>query len=267
MKYLFEDKHDDLLSILFRASYPNEVIDNFIYCNGNGEVIDTTNRILANSEEMVACYLDAVPGNFHIRNIYKELRRISIKNNYRVIVFPIICSEYYFIKSLIDYTNYFDTANKDIKICINKGNFTESDIYRDPIKGKICRNFEKFCKIILMNATMDCIKHSRGEDGSNKQYGSYYSKDCLCSLNSIKCKEMSLAEKSANLLSEYYCVPAGSIMTIKNMLNTVDMWKVHRKLVDEFNSFSDSYVLANVYNGSIHGCKINDQYFNLMYIK
>ena len=35
---IFEDKSDDLLSLLFKQSYNKEVSDKFIYSNGNGSI-------------------------------------------------------------------------------------------------------------------------------------------------------------------------------------------------------------------------------------
>ena len=240
MIYLFEDDKDELLSKLFLASYRDEALDRIKYCCGNAKLLDEAIGILRNTTENVACYLDSVPGNKQIIQIYKDLAQLSKDNSYRVIVFPIVCSEYYFIKSLCNNTKYME-FNKDVSICINKGDFTKSDVFNDPVKGKICKNFEKYCKVILLNYVRDCINISRGYPIENEKYGAYYTEDCICKFGDSACRRVTLIEKSIQLLSEYDCVPSGSIKSVKTPISNDGVWDIHRKLVDEFNSFNTFY--------------------------
>ncbi len=106
MIVIFEDKMDDLLSNLFRSAYSN---CSFIYSNGNGNLETLVRHYLDSSDEFIMVYLDTIPDNKDTINIYKTLARISRRNNFRVIVMPIVCAEYYFISSLSYevYNNYF----------------------------------------------------------------------------------------------------------------------------------------------------------------
>lgn len=62
--------------------------------------------------------------------------------------------------------------------------------------------------------------------------------DCLCKFKEDSCRTLSLIEKSVRYLAEYDCVPSSSNNgAIKTPIT--DLYKIHLKLVDEFNKFSD----------------------------
>lgn len=65
---------------------------------------------------------------------------------------------------------------------------------------------------------------------------SNFIKDCLCKYSEVACRQMSLIEKSVTYISQYDCVPSGSTGSIKTPVN--NLYDIHVKLVDEFNSFS-----------------------------
>ena len=97
MKYLFEDKAEDHLSRLFRYSLPDKTKRLLEYANGNGNLVNKAEQLL-HAGEMVVVVLDTLPANKSIRDIYVALRRLSRQNDYRLIVWNILCAEYYFIK-------------------------------------------------------------------------------------------------------------------------------------------------------------------------
>lgn len=131
MYYIFEDKQDDVTSKLFRQAYKNDSTDKyFIYTDGNGMLISTAEEKLADGISTVAVFLDLIPGNESCVRIYKGLRNLARMkaNKNRLFVFPILCSEYYIILSLIEY-------NTDIGIALNKGDYTKSQIYAESFDG------------------------------------------------------------------------------------------------------------------------------------
>lgn len=160
MIFVFENKKDDLLSVLFRASYSN---CSFIYANGCGNLESCVEDNLSKSDDSILVFLDTIPDNKNTVNIYKNLRRLSRKNDFRIVVMPIVCAEYYFIRSLR--REYFidDTG---VDICINKMFWKNSALVSDSDR-KFVKNFEKYCKLILFKSVKDCIKHTRYEDNSN----------------------------------------------------------------------------------------------------
>lgn len=177
MFYIFEDNEMDLLSRLFRASYSNETCNKFVYTSGVGTILRKINTYLDIDD--VAVFMDMLPDNVNCSYIYKRLRTISKTSKHRLIIFPIVCSEYYMIKYLYDYTKYI-SSHKDVDICLNKGDYRKSSVYA--YKGKVCKNFESYCKVILRKYTINCIKHTRlVGDTENSMYGLYYTNDCKCS--------------------------------------------------------------------------------------
>lgn len=241
MIYIFEDKEDDILSRLFRKSYSIEATNKFVYSNGNGMIIKTVEEYLKEIQEEICVFLDTIPGNDSIHRIYSVLRLMSMQNNFRIVVMPIVCTEYYFIKSIAD-KGYLFKGSSDIGYCINRGYYRDSKIYleADETYKVKCNNFEKYCKLILMTCVIDCVKHSRKD---NTSYGRYYEQDCKCASSLNECIDRELNLKSYELLRQYPCVPGNSDIKSENKkeINNDKMWIVHRKLVEEFNKMSDMY--------------------------
>lgn len=124
MKYLFEDKKDDYLSVLFRYSLPEKLSKMIEYSNGNGYLVSKSEELLKTGE-VVIVILDTIPANKSIRDIYISLRRLSKQYEYRLVVWNIICAEYYFIECFGENSNL--------------------------------RAFEKFCKLYIMKNGAQCI--------------------------------------------------------------------------------------------------------------
>lgn len=151
---------------------------------------------------------------------------------------PIVCAEYYFIRSLR--REYFidDTG---VDVCINKMFWKNSALVSDSDR-KFVKNFEKYCKLILFKSVKDCIKHTRYEDNHNSLYGFYYKKDCLCDSSDSVCIGKSLADKSSDYVHEYPIFPAENLLWEYEFCDAERLWDIHRKLVDEFNDFVDDYI-------------------------
>lgn len=97
MIFLFEDKEEDTLSCLLRRTFDTAHIK-FAYANGNGRLVEKATELLA-KEDIIIVLLDTVPANKSIRDVYLSLRRLSRQNDFRIIVWNIVCAEYYFIKA------------------------------------------------------------------------------------------------------------------------------------------------------------------------
>lgn len=244
--YIFEDKRDDILTRLFREAYSKDVSDNFIYTNGNTNIYDKVlNLIQADSDSIVAIYMDVIPGNKECVKDYNRLMALIRANRHRAVLFPIVCLEWYMIEALCRYSKYID-INNDVEIARSKGDYRQSKIYAQS-NGK-CRNFEKYCKFILKNYVKDCINTSKGPNGceSNKHHSLHYTENCKCSMHMDDCTEKSLLRKSLELLSIFDCIPANVNYSIKESVSLIEAQQISDKLADEFNRWSDEYAKIDI---------------------
>lgn len=246
MIFVFEDKKSDLLSKLFMTAYKS---CNFIYTEGNGNLVKEVTSIIKSTEERIVVFLDTIPDNKDTINIYNTLKRLSLKNDYRVIVMPIVCSEYYFICSL---PSSMFVSRLGLDICLDKKYWKNSELVATSDK-KFTKNFEKYCKLVLLKNVKDCAKHSRS---NNDLYGFYYCKDCLCNSSDLFCEDKSLLEKAISYVSKYPVYPAKNYLGDCTICSIDKLWEIHRVLVDDFN------IMANGYKE----CDNNHSYCNIAYI-
>lgn len=245
MKYIFEDDERDILSIFFRQAYPTTQSSNFIYARGNCNLEDKIKNELENNNEHILVFMDMVPGNRELIKCYNKYKKLSRDNNFRVIVLPIICAEYYLIKALKDTPALSNSCGVDI--CINKEVYFNSPVITDARDRNYCKNFEKYCKLILMKNTKYCATHS-GKT-TNEFYGAYYTKDCICKFKDAACKkEHTVLEKAINYIKQYPCIPCGSYLKNVITLYSDDLWNVHRQLVNDYNIMTGRYKLIDKNN-------------------
>lgn len=241
MIYLFEDDGKDPISKLFLASYSEEAKKKMHFVFGSGNLKRHAAYYLDYDD--VAVYIDMVPDNESCSIAYNELKKLvdGSQAKHKLYVFPIVCSEYYLIRYLVTCKDVMKSLT-NAGICLNKGDYRISNLYKaGPSR---CKNFEKFCKYIIIHDVIDCARHSRTtESGSvNSQYGVFYANDCKCKHACGWCKQRSLIEKSAGILMQYDCVPSGTVIKNKAPINDADIFKIHKKLVDEYNAFVTKYV-------------------------
>lgn len=235
MIYVFEDNKKDPLPQLFMKSYNNEISSNFIFTEGNGNIYNKTESLL-NNNETILIYLDTIPGNDSTRKLYYKLAVLSRKNNYRIIVLPILGLEYYFIKSIQN--EYVITSKADIDTCVNRKAYFCSKLLINQKERDYCKYYERYCKLILMKAVLDCIRNSE-DNGKNKFFKWYYEKDCKCTKHLQSCKTKSVLDKSKDFLCAYPCIPYGSNIQNMKTLSIQDIWNIHRILVDEHNNLCE----------------------------
>lgn len=236
--YIFEDKKDDILSVLFRKAYPDEIAEDFVYAGGAGNIVKLVEKSLIDCPyDILYIFMDVVVDNPETVRIYKKLCSLSRAHSFRVIVFPLVCAEYYFIKSISGHLELFKVP-VDLKTCVNKLFYRDSPLIENDEDKKFVTSFEKYCKLILKKDSyvLDCIRHSRGGNSTNLKYGLYYSRDCLCTLSEERCAVKTILHKSFELLAQYPCFPRGAFLE-KKALSQDQLWMVHRILVEQYNDW------------------------------
>lgn len=219
MIFLFEDKEDDKLSNLWRQSFTNEKIK-IVYANGNGCLIKVLEELLK-QDDIIIVFLDTIPANKSIRDIYVEIRRMSRKNDFRIIVWNIVCAEYYFIKAFATMKDLKAfNSQTDLELILNKCSYRESKLIQNEEDKIFTKTFEKFCKLFIHKNGNECINKSK----------TFF--ELACKDN--ECLPLSLQEKSDLYRIAYEC---GVIEHI-----TIDeAWRIHRKLLQETNNMIEEY--------------------------
>ena len=240
---LFEDKEDDLLSKLFRAAYPENITKYFKYCNGNAQLPIEAEKLLKTGEKVIV-YLDSVPGNKHIIDVYNELYKLHMKYGNKLIVYNIVCAEYYFLKAF-GRDKDICIKQEDLDIVLNRDIYYHSSVIQTTQDKAYAKNFEKYCKLVLMKNYSDCVRHSRGSEENNDingSYGYFYEQNCKCIKNYDSCVTRTLRQKALNYIRQYPCLPSGYFGSENNKILDYDgIVLKHRQLVDSFNLFIDKY--------------------------
>lgn len=237
--YIFEDCQDNTLCQLFNMAYSDEVQAKFLYANGNGNLKKLVTEILNNSEEELYVFMDMVPDNYDIVKIYRKLAKLSQKNNYKVMVLPIICREYYAIKAFKDLELFKE--NKNIDICLNKLDYTDvvgEDIYGNALKNSV--NFENFCKNVLASIGKTCLALPRY---LNEDAGWFYKSNCPCAIDS--CVSLSLSDKVEDNIRAFQYIPRDSYYGTGSVYEFEEAWCIHRRLVDDYNEWVRKYNRSN----------------------
>lgn len=248
MIYIFEDKTDDLISLLFKAGYNEKTASKFIYTNGNGALIGESKKQLQNTpnNEKICVFIDMAPGNKELYGIYRGLIKIAEQYTGRMIIMPLICAEYYLIRSFVNKPVLKSYVGVDI--CVNKEVYFNSPLIVTQQDKEFCKNFEKYCKLILIKNLMDCARHSRGIRHENLIYGAYYTKDCKCDAGTDSCVTEPVLKKSYDFLKNYPCIPEGSYFQDTQKYSDLEMQGIHRRLVDEFNEVIQKFIEADSVN-------------------
>ena len=219
MILLFEDKEEDELSSLLRRSFNTDKFQ-FMYSNGNGRLLEKATELL-NGKDTIVVLLDTIPENKSIRDIYMALRRLSRQNDFRIIVWNIVCAEYYFIKAFGEdkHLKAFYGAG-DINIIKRKRPYKESKLISTEEDRAFTKTFEKFCKLYIMKNGGDCVKKSK----------IFFSEDCTEDV----CRNLMIEEKAELYKREYKCFEL-------DRFGIEVAWNVHHKLLAESNQMIEEY--------------------------
>lgn len=228
MKYLFEDKAEDYLSHLFCYSLPEHVKSQIVYAEGNGNLVNKSRELL-DAGEIVVVILDTIPANKSIRDIYISLRRLSRQYDYRLIVWNIICAEYYFIRCFGQSKSLkaFD-RDLDFDLVSNILPYKESTLIQTEEDKAFTKTFEKFCKLYIMKNGAECIYPD----------SIFFMDDCKCDTD---CESVLLSDKSEVYRKAYE-------MVIGDNNSMDELWKTHRELLKNTNGAIERYNDAGYQN-------------------
>lgn len=187
----------------------------------------------------VVIYLDMVPGNIGIQQIYQRLKVVSELNENRLLVIPIYGSEYLFIKAFSDLDIFKDKVS--IQICLEKINYLDSPLYTSIKTRQDYRTFERYCKLILERNTINCACTSsrvllRGYGYIKNTLKNYfYENDCKYI---IKCNEiLKVDDKIKRVLKCFDLIPNGNRLLEAQSCSWYEAWECHLEAIKELNNF------------------------------
>lgn len=228
MRYLFEDGDDSILLNFLRKGYIDPSIIKGTY--GVGQIKNYIEDI--GKEEQIFIFMDLVPDNPITYSEYIKL--VTMRNNgYNIMVFPVPCTEYFFIKAFDD--THILKHSRITELALKRGVITNTEV-----DGEKRKNYEKFCKAILHGLVLDCA----ALDNKSERFRLYYEKDCACDKSYSHCADETLVDKAKNVLKEYPCIPAGSKYET-HKLSFSECVLIHRKLIDEYNEAVERYITAS----------------------
>lgn len=220
---IFEDHENDVLSKLFRACYTTDDLSEFVYARGNGNLYSKAEYVLKSTDNNVYLFMDAVPENDAIKRIYEKLKKLSRNYNDRLVIFPIVCAEYYFIKAFYKY-KYLSVMDFEWNDYLSKEDYREFSFIESEEDKEFATNFEHASKLLISKVFRVCI--------SNKNsVNSFYDNSC---------EDMDITCKSRMYTLQYPCRPFNKNYD-KSVVSKERIVEIHRQLVLEFNEFADKY--------------------------
>lgn len=104
------------------------------------------------------------------------------------------------------------------------------------------RNFEKYCKFVIMKLPYDCAKKGKiyKEDARYK----FYTDDCKCNYSVNTCIDAILGNKVRDLLFLMPCFPHvdhSKTQMLTESVSKLDLWAIHKRLVDKYNEAAKRY--------------------------
>ena len=240
IRVIFEDHERSNIAKLFRESFDREFSDSFIYARGCGEIKKRIEECLA-EDCFIIVYLDVVVDNRDTVKTYRTLRA-NFGKTHRVMILPILCAEHRMLHSIADRV-YLIQNEREIRAALDMDpEYQNEKIAQD---NKIyCKTLERFCKLVLKKAVIDCVKDTPGADGSrvNSLYGYYYSLDCSCNAGNCDIDNVPLKQKSKELVRMY---PAGSGMIFANISlddsDRKELYEIHKGLIKQYNEKAEEF--------------------------
>lgn len=234
MEYVFEDYPKSSLARLYEVSYPESMIGHFHYSRGSGKIISLI-RGKFDKETSICVFLDLPPGNKQVVGLYKNIADLRATGEFpNLIVMPIVCREFYYIKFIV--TTHLVTDRTLIDKCLA---FTPSELVVDSCGKPLADNFERMCKLASKFGIKECARVGRltPEDRDNI----YLICDCLCSgdvYDTSTCNKQTLMSKSTSMVSQFPVFPPHSFVDDVVHIKDKDIAGWHRALVDSFNNTS-----------------------------
>lgn len=241
IKFIIEDAESSPFVKMFNSAYPEDVL----YCSSSNTLLVDDARRLAADGSHVIVYMDLVPDNPELYTTYRRLLLLYAKEKLDVVVIPIVCSEYLFIKSIVDVDGTI-YSNNGLDVILSKSVDYKSSNLALAHSKKRSSNFEKFCKLfcdVCLNKL--CCSVSSNKSGLSKPY---FSGDCHCDSCTTR---LSMFDKSELLHRQFPLVPAytgisGEVLSWEQVLD------ISYILVDEYNVWAlkfnpDSIALSKRY--------------------
>lgn len=235
-RYVFEDKDGSVLSEFFKKAYTDDIVANYFrFTGGNGRLVEVVGNLLCEDSKILV-YMDAIPDNVETVKVYHKLRKMSMEYNYRIIVLPLVCFEYYMLKAIQSEEHLYKSSMKTIvEECLSKSvDYKSSPIITTEEDRGFVKNFEKYCKLIFIKDSIiiDCVRVS------GIRSGLYYRSDCKCEQagNIEGCKNIGLKDKSIKYVTSFPCFLEFP-NSFGRKLSEDELWGLHRTLVNEYNSW------------------------------
>lgn len=234
MLYFYEDKKSSLLPKLLMKLYQDR--NDIIFTGGAGNLSVDVKAALEESSECAVVFLDSVPQNEQVLSNYKALVGVASMYPDRVIPLPIVCAEYYFLKSL-QYQPVFKDKEL-VEFCLSKKYYKDLPHLIGHEHHAV--TFERFCKFVCRDYLHRCC-YIRTKGRTPEDIRVYNVRDCRCEKCLEGCVDADILEKARRLAAQYPCVPVNPLGGTTKVLTWSDLKTLHRKLVAEFNTWAISY--------------------------
>ena len=230
MYYVFEDEETQGISQLILTAYKDEARAKIKFSSGRGNLLRLAGKLIRETGDSVCAFVDLVPDGKDTVDSFRKLLCFEAENRDKFIVIPIICIEYYLIKSIANSDVSLDS--EEISRCLSICNYTESRLVHNNWTG----TFEKYCKKVVDSAFKRCLRHR--DKILNTKVNCYYTRcDCPCNIGyqSDGCTTISRLHKAFKLLSMLYVIPIGTVFSedTKIPVHLHEAYSLRKKFVDE----------------------------------
>lgn len=245
IRFVTEDRSNSPFVKLFNAAYPDDVL----YCAGTNTELEDLARRLASNDNKVVVYMDMVQDNGEIIRLYEGLLNLYSEEHLDVVVFPVVCAEYAFIKSVVGVgKTIYSTTGLDV--ILNKS-LEYVSLISDT--ENVSQNFERFCKAFCKRClNKACCAVTSNAAGLKQPYFADSCAKCInCGIS------LTLEEKSKLLHAQYPVVPCLNSSSSK-ALDWSAVVRLSYRYVDEYNSWCEAVNLTeSIVNNRDEWSRIN----------
>ena len=243
MIYIFEDNKESSISKLFLKGYSDSITD-IRFSNGSGNIEYELRKAVRDIKEndYIAIFIDLIPDNQNTVFTYKSIIYIANKLNANIIVVPIVCAEYYFIKSI--YNTKLALDNEAISRCISREPHKNDELILKKHSNKAKKSFEKYCKFIRDNATQGCVRQENIPTIMKSIKLEYFNENCKNNKIDSFCEDIPLEEKAKRLLKQYPLIPSNCLINGVEKIGLEKATSIIESLLIEYNTIVDKYKKA-----------------------
>ena len=217
MEYIFEDQENKGIPTLFRQAFDTEAAKHFHYADGAGNLLKEIRKCIKNGADKVGVFLELVIDNEYtwitldkLSNSIHEQK--ALQNN--VVIIPIPCIEYYYIKYLSIYEPHLVVHADSIETCLKFESYSDDHLLEQTGRKDKCTTHERFCKLVVKYAFHKCVRDENSKDST------FLAADCLCSSPILGCKQSTVLDKAIQMVSLMEVIPCGSLVSDK-LLNGI----------------------------------------------